>query len=584
MTDNGFEGEEYKDLNNLPEVGKITESAGIDLESKANSNKPELKKGWFSKFFGVKSQSIVENLGSSNQDEDLDRKEDDDIFLGISKDGLSNEIKSPINIEEIYHEKLQDSDLRENSDSSTENITQEERKEGMIFPEMEILSHIIEGSSITNTSISSSDVNFEISEDTYNSESEGITLDFEEIIVESIVYEDMEIEPYEVSGIVLENEDYINLYEVEEFYEIDIEKLDNKKIDNFFKFLKRKSKVKREVSADNELTPPLHQEREEVSTISEESAGISNKLDTPLNEVISSDKNKESDISTGQFVLNPVDEVINLDDVKPNLLEETHVADELQVVEVDFKSSSFKDERITKDESSTIGEFKSQGNDSIQISKNKVQKKKRSKKIKISREDETLLQRFTRRENNKESFSLLGSGLSFLILQILFSLQFSIGGLRNLSFAVVATNCLLATVAISLLLLLVIPKYYLKGSKLFFEYTTIKFFNLLSLIFLTIVYFLALPFAKIFNRKKYLLAHPEHLYWVENLNGFTGWSTWRNKIIVENKKTFLLTLIGVFAYRKNYFLFAIFIILLIISMFILFAQSSAIAPFIYTIL
>ena len=520
MTENNFNGEEYKDSKNLPEVGKITESEGIHSESKANINKPEVKKGWFSKLFGVKSQSPEENLGSSNQNGDLDRKEDDDILLGISKDGLSNEIKSPINIDEIYNEKLQDSNLQENSDSSIENITQEERREGMILPEMEISSQIIEGAGITNTFISSSDINLEMVDDTFDNESERITLDFEEIIDDSIVYEDIEIESNDISEIVLEREDYTNLYEVEEFYEIDIDKLDHKKID--------------------------------------------------------------------KFVLNPLDEDIQISDIKPDLLDEAQVDNKAQIVEVKFKDNSLNDQIKTNDEASAITDTETQLVESIKINNkirpNKDQNTKRSKKIKISKEDESVLQRFTRRENNKESLTLLGSGLSFLILQLLFSLQFSIGGLRNLSFAVVATNSLLATVAISLLLLLVTPKYYLKGSKLFFEYTTIKFFNLLSLIFLTIVYFLALPFAKISNRRKYLLAHPEHLYWVENLNGFTGWSTWRNKIIVGNKKTFLLTLIGVFAYRKNYFLFAIFTILLIISMFILFAQSSAIAPFIYTII
>jgi len=184
----------------------------------------------------------------------------------------------------------------------------------------------------------------------------------------------------------------------------------------------------------------------------------------------------------------------------------------------------------------------------------------------------------------KESFEYFAMGFGSLLMQILLILQFGAGGLRGLAFADKAVNILLITIVLSILILIVYPKWYFDGIKKVGHFLGKYLVNQIANLVLLLIFLVALPFAKFFGQKKYLAARPEHKSWVRKESEWSV-STWVAKpeiTKVIRKQNPIFRLLGIFIAQRNWFLLTITSLLIIISMIILFVQSSAVAPFIYT--
>lgn len=185
----------------------------------------------------------------------------------------------------------------------------------------------------------------------------------------------------------------------------------------------------------------------------------------------------------------------------------------------------------------------------------------------------------------REGFEYFGIGFGSLVMQIVLLFQFGAGGFRNLPLANYIANLLILTIALSTLTLIIYPKWYFTGVKKFGHFIGKYTFNQIANLLLLVIYYSTLPYARVFARRKYLSLRPEHASWV---SGKSNWriSTWKEKPqtkIGKSKTNPIFRLLGIFIAQRNWFLLIVTFFLVLISMFIIFVQSSAVAPFIYTL-
>lgn len=106
-------------------------------------------------------------------------------------------------------------------------------------------------------------------------------------------------------------------------------------------------------------------------------------------------------------------------------------------------------------------------------------------------------------------------------------------------------------------------------------------------ILLVMLFFLTLPLAAIFGRRGFITRHPASAPWVHDVEWRVA--TWQLKNVdidgmnKEGSSTIARAL-ALFINQRNFFLFIIALILLILSAFTIFAQTSPIAPFIYPLI
>ncbi len=185
----------------------------------------------------------------------------------------------------------------------------------------------------------------------------------------------------------------------------------------------------------------------------------------------------------------------------------------------------------------------------------------------------------------REGFEYFGIGFGSLVMQIVLLFQFGAGGFRNFPIANYIANLLILTILLSTLTLIIYPKWYFKGVKKIGHFIGKYTFNQIANLLLLLIYYITLPYARVFARRKYLSQRPEHASWVSSN---TNWkiSTWVKKPSIKtrgNKTNPIFRLLGIFIAQRNWFLLIVTFFLLLISMFIIFVQSSAVAPFIYTL-
>lgn len=196
------------------------------------------------------------------------------------------------------------------------------------------------------------------------------------------------------------------------------------------------------------------------------------------------------------------------------------------------------------------------------------------------------LHQYEKREERKKTVEVMAINLGILVFYLLFIFQFSVGAFRDLALAPTITLTLIILFLSYLSLLIIYPKFNFVIWPKIVKKINVKIFNLINIMLLSIFYLLNLPFAHFFGRKKYLKLRPSHSPWIlgEGVNWRT--TTWQKKevrVTLSGKKGFLRSIFYIFLQERNSFMLISLIVLLFISMFILFAQSSAVAPFIYSI-
>ena len=196
------------------------------------------------------------------------------------------------------------------------------------------------------------------------------------------------------------------------------------------------------------------------------------------------------------------------------------------------------------------------------------------------------LLQYEKREERKRTLEVIAINLGILIFYLLFIFQFSVGAFRDLTLAPAITLTLVILFLSYLSLLVIYPKFNFVIWPKVVKKINAKIFNFINIVLLSIFYLLNLPFAHFLGRKKYLKLRPSHSSWLlgEDINWRV--STWQPKklrVNLSGKKGFLQNILYIFLQERNSFMLISLIVLLLISMFILFAQSSAVAPFIYSI-
>lgn len=170
-------------------------------------------------------------------------------------------------------------------------------------------------------------------------------------------------------------------------------------------------------------------------------------------------------------------------------------------------------------------------------------------------------------------------------LSLILYIQFIFGGFRKFILSSILGNFFLFFFLFFLLSLLIYPKFNSKYINPIFHKFGKRIFATLNSFILYTFYFLTLPTSFIFNRRTLLRRRPELKPWIKVGIDFKV-STFRDgeyNNTYSRKKGFFYNIFLTFLKERNVFLVFILLLLLIISMFIIFAQSSVVAPFIYTI-
>lgn len=199
---------------------------------------------------------------------------------------------------------------------------------------------------------------------------------------------------------------------------------------------------------------------------------------------------------------------------------------------------------------------------------------------------DSLLTKHIKRTQKAELREFILQSLASLIITITLTLQFLVGAWHKVTFSSIIGRVFGLLFLIILFSLLFYPKINMLVFNKALNYFGRKVFKLINTVILSSFYLLTLLPARILGRRKLLSLRSELTPWVKRS---TDWkiSTWRRvdfEPILNQKTGFLRGLLYVFLRERNIFLLVMLIILLIISMFILFAQSSVVAPFIYTII
>ena len=188
------------------------------------------------------------------------------------------------------------------------------------------------------------------------------------------------------------------------------------------------------------------------------------------------------------------------------------------------------------------------------------------------------------RKSRKFLIEQFATGLGFNILLANLTFQFGAGAFRGFDYKFLPSTFLLILIPASWLYALIKPDLYFKATKGIMKALSFLVFTLPALLLLVMLYLITYPYTRFIGRKLYLKKREAHLPWISK-KGEWRVNTWVDKEfkLQDSNAGPLFALLAFFAEERSWFLLFITIILIIITSFIFFAQSTAIAPFIYTI-
>lgn len=186
-----------------------------------------------------------------------------------------------------------------------------------------------------------------------------------------------------------------------------------------------------------------------------------------------------------------------------------------------------------------------------------------------------------RRNQVMEQFTT-GLGLNILLANLTF--QFGAGVFRDFDYKFLPSTFLLLLIPVSWVFAIVKPDLYFKATKNIMKTLSFIIFTLPALFLLVVLYLFTYPYTRFIGRKLYLKKRFAHTPWITK-KGEWRVSTWVDKDFKfqDSDAGPLFALLSFFAEEKSWFLLVMTIILIVVTSFIFFAQSTAIAPFIYTI-
>ena len=194
-----------------------------------------------------------------------------------------------------------------------------------------------------------------------------------------------------------------------------------------------------------------------------------------------------------------------------------------------------------------------------------------------------------RKEARRRAIELVAAAVVSQALLLVLALQFEVGVFAHVPFARGAAVVLFALIPVIAAGAVLNPRRFLPlvaaGLQRFGRLVSGALFVLV----LAVVFLLSLPFARFRNRSRVLQAHSPLAPWVAP-SAASSWriATWESKSLFHlahsaSSRSTILRVLRVFSYQQNYFLLATAVVLVLFGLLFMFLQTSALAPFIYTL-
>ncbi len=189
-----------------------------------------------------------------------------------------------------------------------------------------------------------------------------------------------------------------------------------------------------------------------------------------------------------------------------------------------------------------------------------------------------------RRQDSIRFFATI-CGVNILAILLTFQLRYGIFGgydwSRNLSLVVLGGIAVVDTAFV------IVPGPTARVVSALLHKSTGAVFTVAATLLLFAVFIVSFPFARTLGRRGFRRRHSASAPWVDRQ---ADWRipTWHDKtvdIVAVNRRgaSPVARALGYFIRQKNFFLFTVALALLMIAAFTVFAQSSPVAPFIYTL-
>jgi hypothetical protein len=194
-----------------------------------------------------------------------------------------------------------------------------------------------------------------------------------------------------------------------------------------------------------------------------------------------------------------------------------------------------------------------------------------------------------RKQARRETTELLVAAFVAHALLLVLVLQFAIGALAGLPLAREISIVFGVALIVLSVTAILIPLRSLPAVARMLQALGAAISNVLFTVLIGAVFVLSLPFARLRNRSKTAARHPGIAPWVERSSS-PSWrrGTWQAKQLdhlaqAAASRSTLLRVLRIFSYQQNYFLVAVAFLLVLVGLLFLFLQTSALAPFLYTL-
>jgi hypothetical protein len=194
-----------------------------------------------------------------------------------------------------------------------------------------------------------------------------------------------------------------------------------------------------------------------------------------------------------------------------------------------------------------------------------------------------------RKEARRRATELVAAAVVSQALLLVLALQFEVGLLAHVPFARGFAVVLFVLIPVTAAAAVLAPRHVLPVLSAGLQRFGRLVSGALFVLVLAAVFLVSLPFARFRNRSRVLRDHPSLAPWVVRSEA-SSWrvATWVPKSVshVESStssRSTVLRVLRIFSYQQNYFLLAIAVVLVLFGLLFMFLQTSALAPFIYTL-
>lgn len=193
-----------------------------------------------------------------------------------------------------------------------------------------------------------------------------------------------------------------------------------------------------------------------------------------------------------------------------------------------------------------------------------------------------------KRSRRNETIALLSAAAATVIIGLLLIGQLLLGRLQRYDWAEPVAYSLAGLLALTVVAMLIAPKPVLTALSRGFRGVSAAIFFVLGTLLTGLLYLLTLPLGASIGRRHLIRRHPATAPWFDPGQRHE-WrrSTWTAKDTRVSRdgvrRSTIISALRVFVDQRNYLLLVLVIALLTIATITMFAKSSAVAPFVYTL-